>query len=80
MRSEYMYHADSFWQEYVHPDDIKIYREAVDLAISDNAEVIPIVYRARKPDGTYVPLMTRGFILTDTNGDPEYFGGIIIQK
>ncbi len=80
MRSEYMYHADSFWQEHVHPDDIKIYREAVDLAISDNAEVIPIVYRARKPDGTYVPLMTRCFILTDSNGEPEYFGGIMIQK
>lgn len=80
MRSEYMYHADSFWQEQVHPDDIKIYREAVDIALSNTAELVPITYRAKKADGTYVPLMTRGFILTDSNGDPEYFGGIIIQK
>lgn len=80
MRSEYMYHADSFWQEQVHPDDIKIYREAVDIALSNTAELVPITYRAKKADGTYVPLMTRGFILTDSNGDPEYFGGIMIQK
>ncbi|MBQ5383007.1 MAG: diguanylate cyclase [Treponema sp.] len=80
MRSEYMYHAGTFFQELVHPDDIKIYREAMDRILSDKAEVIPIIYRGRKADGTYVPLATRGFILTDSEGSPEYFGGIIIQK
>ena len=80
MSSEYLYHADNFWQECVHPDDMKIYREAVDAALSGNAELRPISYRARKADGTYVILSTRGFVLTNSNGEPEYFGGIIVQK
>lgn len=29
-------------------------------------------------DGTYVLLTTRGFVLFDKDGKPEYFGGIII--
>ncbi|MCR4998542.1 MAG: PAS domain-containing protein [Lachnospiraceae bacterium] len=40
----------------------------------------PIYYRARKVDGTYVWITTRGFLLSDENGKPEYFGGIMIPK
>ena len=32
-----------------------------------------------KQDGSYVLLNTRGFVLTDINGDPEYFGGIMYE-
>jgi PAS domain-containing protein len=78
MQSEYMYHADSFWQERVHPDDMQIYREAVDAVLCGNAEIRPIHYRARRADGTYAVCSTRGFVLTDQDGVPEYFGGIII--
>lgn len=79
IRSEYMYHADKFWEERIHPDDIKAYREVVDEILCDNAEMLtPLTYRARKVDGTYVVLTTRGFILSDGNGKSDYFGGIII--
>jgi diguanylate cyclase (GGDEF)-like protein len=78
--SEYMYHADSFLQECVHPDDVAIYRKAVDATLCGNAQVQPIRYRARLADGTYVLCYTRGFILSDSNGDPEYFGGVIITQ
>ena len=79
MRSEYMYHADKYWQERIHPDDIKAYREAVDEILCDSVEMIsPLTYRARKADGTYVVLTTRGFILSDKNGKSDYFGGIIV--
>ena len=80
LKSEYMYHADKIWQDYVHPDDIKVYREAVDAALCGNAEVRLIYYRARKADGTYVTLRNRGFVLSDREGKPEYFGGIIIPQ
>ncbi|MBR4807300.1 MAG: diguanylate cyclase, partial [Lachnospiraceae bacterium] len=76
--SEYMYHAEKVWNEYIHPDDFEIYREAVEAVLRGNAEVRPISYRARRPDGRYVRLTTRGFVLVDRNGDPEYFGGIIV--
>ena len=76
--SEYMYQADKVLLERIHPDDIEIYKDAVDTALHGKARMKPIKYRARKKDGTYVVLHTRGFIINDRNGVPEYFGGIII--
>ena len=80
LESEYMYHADRIWQNYVHPEDLQVYRKAVDTAICGNAQVTPIYYRARMADGTYVMLTTRAFIMSDSDGNPEYFGGIIIPQ
>lgn len=62
----------------MHPDDRGVYKAAVDAVLNGTAEVRPIFYRARKADGSYVLLTTRGFVLSDENGEPEYFGGIII--
>ncbi len=79
LESEYMYHADKIWEKYVHPDDIDAYHDAVDAVLLGNAEVKHLCYRARKPDGTYVLLTARGFVLTGSDGKPEYFGGIIVE-
>ena len=78
--SEYMYHAESVWQDYIHPEDVDAYRKAVDAVLCKEAEVQSVYYRARKADGTYVLLTTRGFVLNDKKGKPEYFGGIIIPQ
>ncbi len=80
LESEYMYHADRFWKEYIHPDDLQVYNDAVDAALCGDAELKQIFYRARKRDGTYALLTTRAFVLSDGDGVPEYFGGIIIQQ
>ncbi|MCR5106404.1 MAG: diguanylate cyclase [Eubacterium sp.] len=80
LESEYMYHADKIWQDYIHPDDMDAYREMIDAVLGSNAEVRPFIYRARAKDGKYVFLTTRGFVLSDKEGNPDYFGGIIIKK
>ena len=80
LTGEYMYHADSIWQDRIHPDDITAYREAVDAVLSSNAQLRPLSYRARKADGSYVLLTTRCFVMTDDLGKPEYFGGIMIPQ
>ena len=80
IESEYMYHAERIWQNYIHPDDLEVYRRAVDVAICGNAQVTPIYYRARLANGEYVMLSTRAFILSDSEGNPDYFGGIIIPR
>ena len=80
MQSEYMYHADKYWQKHIHPDDMNTYQEAIDAVLCGNAEVRPIRYRARRADGTYAVCHTRGFVLSDKDGNPEYFGGIIIAE
>ena len=80
LRSEYMYHAGKIWQEHIHPNDLDIYKDAVDAAIFGDATIKQLFYRARKADGTYALLTTRAFILNDNNGNPEYFGGIILPQ
>ncbi len=80
MKSQYMYHAGKIWQEYIHPDDLKAYTEAIEAVFNGSAEIRPIYYRARRRDGSYMLLTTRGFVLSDEKGDPEYFGGIIIPQ
>ena len=79
MNSEYMYHADKLWLEKVHPDDCEAYRTAVDAVLCGTADMLkPFTYRARKADGTYALLTTRGFILCDDKGNADYFGGLVI--
>ena len=80
MPSEYMYRAGDIWEERVHPEDLEAYRDAVDAVFDEdkNPDFKPLTYRARRDDGTYVVCTTRGFVLSDSEGEPEYFGGIII--
>ena len=79
MKSEYMYHADKLWQEKLHPEDLKAYRDAIDSVLCGTTDMIkPLTYRAQRADGTYALLTTRGFILSDSQGKADYFGGIII--
>ncbi len=80
LESEYMYHADRIWRDFIHPDDLQVYNDAVDAILCGEAELKQIFYRARKRDGTYALLTTRAFVLSDSNGVPEYFGGIILQQ
>lgn len=78
--STYMYKAGDIWAEHIHPDDLEAYKKAVDAAFDGTPEVHPIHYRARRPDGSYVVMSTRAFVLTDGDGQPEYFGGIMIPQ
>ena len=78
--SEYMYHAGKIWRNYVHPDDLDKYKEIVDLIISGKGDTKDLRYRARRPDGSYVVLQPRAFVLCDDEGHPEYYGGIIIEQ
>ena len=75
-----MYHADRVWKEYIHPDDLQVYEVAVTAALCGEAELKQIFYRSKRRYGTYALLTTRAFVLSDSNGAPEYFGGIIIPQ
>lgn len=78
--SEYGYNAIRLWENNVHPDDVKAYREAVDSLMNGTSDGLPISYRARKVDGTYILVTVRFFFLTDGEGKPDFFGGIIIPQ
>lgn len=80
LECEYMYQADKVWEKYIHPDDLEIFKDAMNTVLSGNAEIKSLFYRARKPDGTYITISYRGFILCDSDGNPEYFGGIMVPQ
>ena len=78
--TDYMYDFEDIWRDYVHPEDVKLYEEAVEAVLEGTPVLYSITYRARKADGSYIILKPRGFILNDSNGVPEYFGGIMIPQ
>ena len=80
LESEYLYHAEQIWQKSIHPDDVKAYREAIDKLLKGQSDGLPICYRAKKVDGSYVLLSSRTFVLTDGQGKPDFFGGIILPQ
>ena len=80
MPSEYMYHAGKIWQQCVHPDDLAKYQEVVDAVVTGKSEMKYLCYRAKRLDGTYVVMQPRAFVLSDDEGNPEYFGGIIVPQ
>jgi len=80
LQAEYMYHVEKIWKDYVHPDDQDRYQEVIGAVLQGNPVLYSISYRARKADGTYVILKPRGFIISDKDGVPVYFGGIIIPQ
>lgn len=80
LQAEYMYHVEKIWEKHIHPEDMERYLEVVDAVLHGNSVLYSISYRARRADGTYVILKPRGFVLSDSEGVPEYFGGIIIPQ
>ncbi|WP_026518007.1 hypothetical protein [Butyrivibrio sp. MC2021] len=65
---------------YKHSPVFRIGGDEFAVILSGNAELRSIYYRARKPDGSYELITTKGFVLSDKDGNPEYFGGIMLPQ
>ena len=78
--TDYMYNVEDVWKKYIHPEDVDKYVEAAASVLEGTPVLYSITYRAKKADGTYITLKPRGFILNDSKGIPEYFGGIMIPQ
>jgi PAS domain S-box-containing protein len=75
--SEYMYDAGLIWEEHIHPDDRKAYRDGIEEIFSGKAPGHDMQYRARRPDGSYDVCTCRGMVLSTPDGTPDFFCGII---
>ena len=80
MQNEYLYSAGAIWESHIHPDDMPTYKRALDGVFFDNTGVRQIHYRVCNSDGDYIRCYTRGFIMNDENGEPDFFGGIIVPE
>lgn len=65
----------SLWEHIVHPDDRLRVNQSFDQAINTNAETYELEFRLQHKDGHYVPVLSRGFILRDTDGKPVRVSG-----
>lgn len=73
----YMYNAGDIWAEHIHPDDRELYRKKIKNIFEGTDHGFNMQYRAKTRDGNYVICTGRGFVLKDSSGVPEYFGGTI---
>ncbi len=77
MPSEYMYDAGNLWEQKIHPDDRKVYNKSISDIFSGNASNHDMQYRVLAADGAYTVCTCRGVVISDDDGNPEYFGGVI---
>lgn len=75
--SEYMYSAGRIWEEHIHPEDRRAYREGVDAVFSGKQSGHDMQYRVIRSDGDCDLITCRGIVITDGEGRPAYFGGAI---
>ncbi|MBR6242126.1 MAG: EAL domain-containing protein [Ruminococcus sp.] len=73
----YIFDAGSVWEECIHPDDRKVYRESIEKIFKGEDLGHDMQYRALAGDGNYVICTCRGVVITDDDGIPEYFAGSI---
>lgn len=58
----------TFWEDHVHPEDRARTLAGIERAFEDGSEAWTEEYRIRRDDGTYVPVLDRGFVLRDEHG------------
>lgn len=75
--SEYMYSAGTIWEEYIHPEDRHTYHEVVEAIFAGKKSGYDLQYRVLCSNREYNIITCRGIVITDGNGNPEYFVGTI---
>lgn len=74
---EYMEGAAGIWEQHVHPEDRKRYREAINLVFTGKERNFDMEYRAKDKNGNYVVCSGSGVVIDDDEGRPSYFAGTI---
>lgn len=62
-----------------HPDDVDFHRNAIKQKLLASGDY-NIKVRMLNKDGNYLPCIVRGTTLTDTNGEPEYALGFVLDN
>ncbi len=67
------------WEERVHPDDLREFRETFHGAIRRGEDLWTLEYRVRRRDGTYAYVFERGWITPDAEGRPTRMVGALMD-
>lgn len=76
---EYIEDAIHAWGDCVHPDDREMVYEDIGEVYSGKKKRHDMEYRVRSKDGCYVVCTCHGIVLRGENGEPDLFGGTIVN-
>ncbi len=74
---KYMYRAGEIWSSHIHDDDREGFLKQISEIFAGNESGHDLQYRARRADGTFVVCTCKGIVLTNIDGENEYFVGSI---
>ncbi|MBR0093340.1 MAG: EAL domain-containing protein [Lachnospiraceae bacterium] len=77
MPGEYMHGAASLWEQHIHPEDREAFHQSMEAVWNGSREGHDMQYRALSKEGKYVVVTSRGVVVKDEDGRPEYFMGSI---
>lgn len=69
--------AIAFWRKKIHPEDVELFLHNNQAIADGSIDRHTIVYRAKNIKGEWNHLMCRGYMVRDSEGKPDLFGGII---
>ncbi len=69
------------WEALVHPDDIKVAKDVISTAVSDRRRSqFSNTFRLAHKKGYWVPIISRGLILRDQDGQPRRMVGTHLDR
>ncbi len=68
-----------FWSDRVHPDDRPAFEERLQRVLSGEDAGLEVEIRVRRDDDTWLPVLVRGTVVSDTAGKPLRFAGTVLD-
>lgn len=79
LEGEYIEEAGPKWMEHIHPDDRAAYLKDIEAVFSGASTRHSCQYRAKNKYGSYVWLECKGSVISDDNGTPLVFAGLMTR-
>lgn len=79
LEGEYIEEAGPKWMERIHPDDRAAYLKDIEAVFSGASTRHSCQYRAKNKYNDYVWLECKGSVITDADGQPSVFAGIMTR-
>ncbi len=79
LEGEYIKNTGPKWMEYIHPDDRAAYIKDIEAVFSGASNRHSCQYRAKNKYGDYVWLECKGSVISDENGQPLVFAGLMTR-
>lgn len=79
LEGEYIEGAGPKWMEYIHPEDRNAYLKDIEAVFSGASTRHSCQYRAKNKYGDYVWLECKGSVISDENGKPLVFAGLMTR-